>query len=57
MCNADIRSAAEKAHVPQWKIADALGINEFSFSRRLRHELPAEEKEAILRVIARLSEE
>ncbi len=55
MLNHDVRQAAKDAGVPHWKIAEALGINEFSFSRKLRHELPAKEREEILRVIGELA--
>ncbi|KIL72345.1 hypothetical protein [Bacillus badius] len=47
--NQEIRKA--KASVPNWLIAERLGIHENSFYRLLRQELPKEKKEEILRII------
>ncbi|MCI7649353.1 MAG: hypothetical protein SO436_04025 [Oscillospiraceae bacterium] len=57
MQNADIRTAAKNADVKLWQIADKLGINDGNFSRRLRRELPQEEKEKIFGIIAALTKE
>ena len=57
MANVDIKRAAAGAGVKLWQIADKLGIADFTFSRKLRHELPAEEKEKIFSIIRELSEE
>ena len=57
MCNQDIRQTATKSSVRLWRIADALGITDSSFSRRLRKELPQEEKEKIFSIIQKLSQE
>lgn len=57
MSNVDIRQAAEQAGVKLWQIADALGIADFAFSRKLRHELPSEEKDRIFAIISELSQE
>ena len=35
-------------------IAEKIGINDGNFSRKLRHELPQEEKEKIFRIIDEL---
>ena len=40
-----------------WQIADALGINEGSFSRMLRYELSKEKRREIIDVIDRLAME
>ena len=40
MSNQDIRRTAAGAGVKLWQIADALGIADCSFSRKLRKELP-----------------
>lgn len=53
--NADIKEEAKRRGVNLWRIADALGINDGNLSRKLRHELPAEEKEEILAIIDRLA--
>ena len=38
--NKDVRIAARQARVPLWKIADALGVSEATFTRMMRRELP-----------------
>lgn len=57
MCNQDIRQAATESSVRLWRIADALGITDSSFSRKLRKELPQVEKEKIFSIIQKLSRE
>ena len=57
MCNKDIREAAKNAGIRLWEVAAALGINDGNFSRKLRQELPHEEKENILVIIDRLAQE
>lgn len=57
MCNQDIRQTATKSSVRLWRIADVLGITDSSFSRKLRKELPQEEKERIFSIIQKLSQE
>lgn len=53
--NKEIRDAAKASGVRLWQIAAALGISDAHFSRKLRHELPADEQARILDVIADLS--
>lgn len=53
--NFQIRLAAREAGVHHWEIADALGISEGSFCRRLRHELPEAERARILELINDIS--
>lgn len=57
MTNQDIRRSAAGAGVKLWQIAEALGIADCSLSRKLRRELPAEEKEKIFGIIRELSQE
>lgn len=57
MMNQDIRRTAAGAGVKLWQIAEALGIADCSLSRKLRRELPAEEKERIFGIIRELSQE
>lgn len=57
MINQDIRRTAAGAGVKLWQIADALGIADCSLSRKLRKELPQEEKDRIFKIIEELSEE
>lgn len=57
MINQDIRRTAAGAGVKLWQIADALGIADCSLSRKLRKELPQEEKDRIFKIIKELSQE
>ena len=56
MKNFDIRLAATGAGVRLWQIAEALGITDSSFSRKLRKELSDSQKQEILGIIERLKE-
>ncbi|MCY8233898.1 hypothetical protein [Priestia endophytica] len=55
MRNDEIRRA--KGLVPNWLIAEKLGIHENSFYRLLRQELPKEKKEEILKIIEELKQD
>ena len=57
MTNQDIRRTAAGAGVKLWQIADAVGIADCSLSRKLRKELPQEEKDRIFGIIRELSQE
>lgn len=57
MKNNDIKEAAKQAGVRLWQVAEAYGMNDGNFSRKLRKELPQEEKEKILAIIDRLAQE
>lgn len=57
MCNKEIRRAAKDADIWLWQVAVAYGINDSNFSRKLRRELPQEEKEKILAIIDCLAQE
>ena len=57
MSNLDIRNTAAGNGVRLWQIAEALGIADCSLSRKLRKELPAEEKQEIFGIIEKLSKE
>lgn len=56
MKNLDIRRAAAGNGVRLWQIAEALGIADCNLSRKLRKELPDEEKKAIFAIIQDLSQ-
>ena len=51
MKNVEIRERARKKGVKLWEIAKQLGISPETMSRRLRRELTAEEKEAMMQAI------
>ena len=57
MNNKEIRNAAGGYGLKLWQVAEAIGMNESAFSRKLRKELPQEEKEKILAVIEKLAKE
>ncbi len=43
--------------MPNWLIAERLGIHENSFYRLLRQELPKDKKEEILKIIEELKQD
>lgn len=55
--NMEIREKAKQTGVRLWEIADALGVNDGNFSRKLRKELSREDKERALAIIDRLAAE
>lgn len=57
MYNLDIKEAIKKSRFKQYEIANQLGITEVYFSKKLRYELPAGEKEKILQAIEELKKE
>ena len=57
MNNKEIRNAAGGYGLKLWQVAEAIGMNESAFSRKLRRELPQEEKQRILAAIDRLAQE
>ena len=57
MKNEDIKHFAKQCGVCLWRVADSLGIQDSALSRKLRRELPADEKEKIFSIIRELSQE
>lgn len=55
MTNKDVREEAKRAGVFLWQIAERLGMTDGNFSRKLRKELPEEEKRHIFAIIAELA--
>lgn len=51
MNNLEIRQAMKERRLFNYELAEMLGISEFTLSRKLRNELPQEEKERILELI------
>lgn len=49
--NLDIKAKAKQSGVFLWEIADKLNVTDGNFSRKLRRELPAEEKQRIFSLI------
>ena len=54
MFNVTIRAMAKKAGVPLWRVAKELHYSESTMTRKLRCELPDDERELILGIILRL---
>lgn len=57
MCNIEVRNAAGGCGIRLWQVAEAIGMNESAFSRKLRRELPQAEKEKIIAAIEKLAKE
>lgn len=57
MKNYDVRAMAKNNGVCLWQIAEELGIADTTLCRRMRRELPTEEKERIFSIIRKLSGE
>ena len=57
MSNEALRRCAAGNGVKLWQVAEALGIADTSLSRKMRKELPPDEKERIVRIIRELSQE
>lgn len=57
MKNKEIKESLKKANIYQWQVAEAMGIGETALSRKMRKELPEEEKKQIIDVIEELKKE
>ena len=53
--NQDLRQAARESGVYLYQLAEAVGVNDGNFSRRLRHELPEAEKQRLLGMIGKIA--
>lgn len=53
--NADIKTVAKAKNVCLWEIAEELDIADTTMSRKLRRELPADEKAEIFAIIDRVA--
>ena len=51
MMNEDVRKAIRISDMKQWQVAELVGVNEATFSRWLRYELPQDKKDRIMQVI------
>lgn len=57
LANMDIRNKLKEYGIPQWMLAERLGISEFTLIRRLRHELPEETKNDLFEKIEEIFKE
>ncbi len=55
--NMEIRETAKRADVRLWQVAERVGVNDGNFSRKLRRELPADERGKILAIINEIAAE
>lgn len=55
--NMEIREKAKQLGVRLWEVADAFGLNDGNFSRKLRKEFSKEDREKVLTIIDRLAQE
>lgn len=54
--NTDIREALKASKIPIWECALKLGVHENTLLRKLRLELPQEEKQKIISIIQEISQ-
>lgn len=57
VANLEIRESAKRNGVKLWRVAEGLGMSDVAFSKKLRRELPAHEREKILGIINDLASE
>ena len=55
--NIEIKTKAKQKGVCLWEVADRLGLIDSSFSRKLRKELPLDEKQRIFTIIDEIAAE
>ena len=55
--NLDIKTKAKQSGVFLWEIAEKLDVTDGNFSRKLRRELPADEKQRIFALIDEIAAE
>ena len=57
MTNSVIRNTCKQNHIKLWQLADELGLSDGNLSRLLRHELPDDKRDHILKLIEKIKEE
>lgn len=55
MNNIEIRQAIRENRLHNYEVAAALGVSEFTFSRKLRVEMSSEQREHVMRTIEKLA--
>ena len=56
MENMEIRSEAARNGLKLWEVAEACGVTDSTFSRKLRRELPNEQRDHVINMIRKLAE-
>lgn len=54
--NVELRVAAKSSGVKLWEVAEAIGISDGMFSRKLRRELPERERVKLLHIVAEIAQ-
>lgn len=54
--NCEIRSECRKHGIKLWELAAWIGISEATMTRKLRQELPSEQRDHVLNMIRKLAE-
>lgn len=54
--NVELRIAAKSSGVKLWEVAEAIGISDGMFSRKLRRELPEQERVKLLHIVAEIAQ-
>lgn len=57
MKNANVRKMIKEANLSHWRVAEALGVSEFTFCRWLRKEFSEEQIETVKTAIEKAKEE
>ena len=57
MANEKIRRAARESGVRLWQLADAWGVNDVTFCKKLRHQFRPEDERRALEIIDELRKE
>lgn len=57
MANESIKTTAKESGVHLWEIAEQLKMSDSYFSRKLRRELPENERDLVLAIIAKIKSE
>lgn len=55
--NQDLKAYARSKRVAYWQIAKYYQVHENTFAKKLREELPTEEKEKIMKIIDEIAEQ
>ena len=51
MPNVLFREEAKRSNVKHWEVADAIGMHDSNFCRKLRKELPAHEQAKLINIV------
>ena len=55
--NVKLREQMQKLHVPVWAVADVIGVHENTLLRRLRKELPENDRAHLMQIVEQIAVE